>query len=134
MKKLSTTILTMVLAGTMVIPFSSVKAANVPQEKCYTTSISSVQLATKQYDFSNYPALQEGATGYYVTQLQEALNAVNSKYHGAINCHTNVDGSYGPDTYRAVYNFQTWAGIKQDGKAGPQTWGNLEAYLNNDPY
>lgn len=36
-----------------------------------------------------------------------------------------VDGSYGPNTEKAVTAFQKAAGIKVDGVVGPETWGKL---------
>jgi hypothetical protein len=53
-----------------------------------------------------------------VREAQQALIAKGFDPKG-------VDGSYGPNTEKAVTAFQKAAGIKADGIVGPETWGRL---------
>jgi murein L,D-transpeptidase YcbB/YkuD len=41
-----------------------------------------------------------------------------------------IDGKIGPQTRRAVEDFQKAHNLKVDGKVGPQTWAALSPYLN----
>ena len=63
-------------------------------------------------------SLQRGDRGSCVKQLQTLLNKTSAKAGKA-------DGSYGPKTESAVRQFQSDKKLKIDGKAGPETWGNL---------
>lgn len=63
--------------------------------------------------------LQPGDTGAYVTTLQNRLNV-----HGA---NISVDGIFGKETRGAVKRFQKGHGLRDDGLAGPLTWGKLNA-------
>jgi len=53
-----------------------------------------------------------------VREVQQALTAKGFDPKG-------IDGSYGPNTQKAVIAFQKAAGIKVDGIVGPETWGKL---------
>src|SRR3954470_173141 len=64
--------------------------------------------------------LHTGSKGPEVLPLQKALPAAGFNPHG-------LDGSFGPKTEAALRAFQRAAGIVVDGKAGPQTWGALNA-------
>lgn len=66
--------------------------------------------------------------GEYVMIVQAALNNV-CKLYPIANCYCgSVDGSFGELTWRAVCNFQTWAGISADGIVGPNTWLAFKKY------
>jgi len=54
--------------------------------------------------------------------IQRALK-VAGYYNGAI------DGKIGPDSRKAVREFQTANGLKSDGVVGRQTWSKLKVYL-----
>jgi len=62
--------------------------------------------------------LRRGGRGSAVKLLQEALNDLGHEA-GA------VDGIFGPQTERALRDFQERAGITVDGIAGPQTYGAM---------
>lgn len=64
------------------------------------------------------PTLNWGSIGTSVRVLQRKLLAWGY-YDG------RVDGTYGPDTYRAVVEFQRKNRIRVDGVVGPETWGAL---------
>ncbi len=53
-----------------------------------------------------------------IREVQQALIAKGFDPKG-------VDGSYGPNTQKAVTAFQKAVGIKVDGIVGPETWGKL---------
>lgn len=57
--------------------------------------------------------------GTYVRKAQELINS--HRNHGKIK----VDGIFGPNTRRAVAQFQTTRRLKPDGIIGPLTWGAL---------
>jgi len=44
-----------------------------------------------------------------------------------------VDGKIGPQTKKAITDFQAANNLKVDGKVGPQTWGALSQHLNAAP-
>lgn len=60
---------------------------------------------------------KQGSTGSAVTALQKQLKA-----HGL---RLAIDGIFGPETAKAVRQFQHSARIDVDGIAGPQTWNSL---------
>ncbi len=64
------------------------------------------------------PTLNWGSEGTSVRVLQRKLLAWGY-YDG------QVDGTYGPDTYRAIIEFQSKNRIRVDGIVGPETWGAL---------
>ncbi|MFC7456916.1 peptidoglycan-binding protein [Brachybacterium sp. GCM10030267] len=68
---------------------------------------------------SKYSAvkLRLGARGDAVSHLQSQLNAKGASIA--------TDGVFGPNTLRAVKNFQSSARIAVDGVVGPNTWGAL---------
>lgn len=63
---------------------------------------------------NNVNALRHGDKGENVKQLQRVLRLLGH-YDG------NVDGSYGPQTTKAVKAFQAANGLESDGVAGPKT-------------
>lgn len=58
--------------------------------------------------------LKRGSKGEFVALLQEML------------CHVlypiSIDGRFGPETEKAVLDFQRLHQLKQDGLAGTKTW------------
>jgi peptidoglycan hydrolase-like protein with peptidoglycan-binding domain len=68
------------------------------------------------------PMVRYGATGAAVVEMQDKLRA-----HG--NDPGISDGIYGPQTQRALLQFQAQQGLVQDGVCGPITW----ARLDNEP-
>jgi peptidoglycan hydrolase-like protein with peptidoglycan-binding domain len=65
------------------------------------------------------PLLTKGSKGEAVTRLQQGLHQLGYDL-GA------VDGIFGPNTERAVKEFQTNNGLAADGIVGPKTWTALE--------
>ena len=68
--------------------------------------------------------LKPGDTGPQVKVLQRALASLGYS-------PGTIDGDYGPSTQAAVEKFQTSAGIKADGIAGPETLKALKTALAN---
>lgn len=66
--------------------------------------------------------LREGSTGSDVMELQSVLRKMG--YYGS-----TPDGAFGPDTARAVREFQTWRGLTADSVVGPTTWNALHPFL-----
>ena len=79
-----------------------------PQHKEMTTEI-----------FAGFmPVLQKGADNDFVAVLQKCL-----RYTG--DYKDAVDGSFGPNTDKAVRSFQQRTGLEVDGNVGPKTWTSL---------
>jgi peptidoglycan hydrolase-like protein with peptidoglycan-binding domain len=68
---------------------------------------------------SSTPVLKKSSKGEAVTRLQEGLHQLG--YDAGA-----VDGIFGPNTERAVKEFQTNNGLAADGVVGPKTWTALE--------
>ncbi|RSN21103.1 hypothetical protein DMC61_36275 [Amycolatopsis sp. WAC 04169] len=66
------------------------------------------------------PTLRQGATGAAVNRLQRALTAASGKTLA-------IDGAFGPNTEKAVRDYQTSRGLGVDGVVGQATWGALQA-------
>lgn len=64
---------------------------------------------------SPWPTLKLGSKGFRVTSLQHLLKGRGHKI--------SADGIFGKKTEAAVKSFQRSKGLKQDGLAGPKTWG-----------
>lgn len=71
---------------------------------------------------TTYPTLREGSEGDAVTLMQTRLAALRYDLGEA-----HIDGDFGPDTLKAVKQFQTAAKLKVDGICGPKTWAALDA-------
>lgn len=70
--------------------------------------------------------LSRGSTGQDVWELQNKLRQAGY--------NISVDGIFGPETERAVRDFQTKYGLSVDGVVGQQTWGALaRAIPGNTP-
>jgi peptidoglycan hydrolase-like protein with peptidoglycan-binding domain len=74
---------------------------------------------------ANMPVLRQGATGPAVKDLQLLLNQ-----NGA---SLDADGKFGPNTTKAVKDFQAKAGLTADGVVGPKTWDALSAAKPTPP-
>lgn len=72
-------------------------------------------------------ALQQGATGADVTQLQ-----IRVAGWAGYDTGFSIDGSYGPATATAVRNFQSAYGLSADGVAGSQTFNQIYALQDDD--
>lgn len=70
-----------------------------------------------------YTTLRPGDKGSEVLSMQQALSALGY----TVTC----DGSFGTQTYNAVYDFQTDYGLKVDGKAGNETLTKLYELYNS---
>lgn len=85
--------------------------------------------------------IKQGSQGTSVKALQGVLNNLYLNYSDSrwfadspkdFGPYTQdsshplrVDGDFGSRTYAAVYDYQYWNGLSQDGEVGPQTWGSL---------
>ena len=68
-------------------------------------------------------SLRQGAKGAQVTLLQTHLKTLG--YY-----NSTIDGSFGPVTYQAVWNFQKATGNVKDGYFGPVTCKSLNEKIN----
>jgi peptidoglycan hydrolase-like protein with peptidoglycan-binding domain len=77
-------------------------------------------------DIIEAKVLQTGSTGEAVVRLQHGLNAKAYRYLCSVKGSVlHVDGSFGPETYKAVKRFQRSRGLVTDGVVGPATWNSL---------
>ena len=70
------------------------------------------------------PILRQGDVGAYVMMLQTILCDLGPSI--------GVDGHFGPETAKAVKNFQKSSGLTADGVVGPKTWAALNAASAHD--
>jgi peptidoglycan hydrolase-like protein with peptidoglycan-binding domain len=96
---------------------------------CVGTYISDHLKGSTQYS-SCPPNLSSGSSGVWVEALQDMLNV--DLWFGNMRDFPQYftpylanDGSFGPQTQAAVFDFQALSGIREDGSVGPQTWGKL---------
>jgi len=59
-------------------------------------------------------------------EIQTALK--NAGYYTGL-----IDGKIGPQTKKAIEEFQKANGLQADGKVGPKTWSVLSTHLNPEP-
>lgn len=64
---------------------------------------------------SGYPVLKNGSKGVYVLILQDALNALGYSTN-------TLDGIFGPNTQKALQDFQRSNNLNADGICGCSTW------------
>ena len=92
----------------------------------YGDDIELVTSAPVQQLTNSYPGypLRSGSSGEYVVVLQTMLNRVARNYP-AIPRINPVDGIFGPQTERAVREFQRIFNLSVDGVVGQATWYKL---------
>jgi peptidoglycan hydrolase-like protein with peptidoglycan-binding domain len=73
------------------------------------------------------PTIRQGSSGKAVTEAQYLL------VRSLILPSSQIDGSFGPATTRAVREFQSEEGLAADGIVGPNTWGALLAAFSIPP-
>jgi peptidoglycan hydrolase-like protein with peptidoglycan-binding domain len=67
--------------------------------------------------------------GPYTPSAKEIQTALkNAGYYAA-----TIDGKIGPQTKKAIEEFQKANALQADGKVGPKTWAVLSKYLNLTP-
>lgn len=66
-----------------------------------------------------YPIIRQGSRGNYVCIAQDNLNTLGYTTGG-------LDGIFGPQTFRAVRNYQQSRGLAVDGIIGCNTWRSLQ--------
>lgn len=100
-------------------------ASNAPADtRVFEPKVEIVSSVKPEQAVSLEPALPP-AGPYRPTsvEIQTALKNAGF-YTGAI------DGKVGPNTKKAITEFQKSQGLVVDGKVGPKTWGVLSRYLN----
>lgn len=78
---------------------------------------------TKMILADNMPSSQLQIVSSFTSTIQTALT-IAGYYTGAI------DGKIGPQTTKAIKNFQKAHNLEDDGEVGLKTWGVLSPYLN----
>jgi hypothetical protein len=74
--------------------------------------------------------LSQGSQGFGVWCVQFGADLFFDAY-GYSYDDTAQDGGFGPDTARAVWDFQSLNGLQTDSVVGPQTGGVLYVYIKN---
>jgi zinc D-Ala-D-Ala carboxypeptidase len=88
---------------------------------------------------SAQPQLSQGSSGTAVKQAQCELNFAyafgqSTNYGNGPGAGLIVDGSFGPYTNAATRNFQACVHISVDGVIGPNTWSELNYWVNQSTY
>jgi len=71
---------------------------------------------------------RQGARTMSVSELQIQTALKNAGYYTG-----TVDGKKGPQTKKAIEDFQKANSLPVDGKVGPKTWSALSKYVNPEP-
>ncbi len=79
-------------------------------------------------DGMSYSATQSGTSDQTSKPNPQAIQTAlkNAGFYNG-----SIDGNLGPQTKRAIRNFQAKNNLSVDGKVGPKTWQKLESYLNS---
>jgi peptidoglycan hydrolase-like protein with peptidoglycan-binding domain len=96
------------------------QTATVPESK---TQVTQATPAAETKLESLPPAGPYKPTGQ---EIQTALK--NAGYYTGL-----IDGKIGPQTKKAIEEFQKANGLQTDGKVGPKTWSVLSKHLNPEP-
>lgn len=80
--------------------------------------------------------------GYYLkgdgyktyTNLKDQIKLIQEFLNWAINAGIEIDGCYGPNTAKAVKDFQKVANIKQDSSYGEQTLAKAKSFTKSAKY
>jgi zinc D-Ala-D-Ala carboxypeptidase len=88
---------------------------------------------------SSQPELSEGSSGTAVKQAQCELNWAyayghSTNYGNGAYGGLTVDGDFGAHTNAATRNFQACVHISVDGIIGPDTWSELNYWVNQSGY
>lgn len=71
-------------------------------------------------DYSGYPTIQLGSSGYYVKELQTLLIKLGYDLGS-----WGADGDFGSSTKSALKLYQSSKGLSADGVCGPATWSSF---------
>ncbi|MCP2167768.1 glycoside hydrolase domain-containing protein [Goodfellowiella coeruleoviolacea] len=101
---------------------ASVAAATAFQQRTglAATGVVDARTWTALLSTGDTPLLKQGSTGAAVSRLQRALTA-------ALGTALGIDGDFGPNTDKAVRDYQGSRGLGVDGVVGPATWSALQA-------
>ena len=113
-------------AGRTVEPTGTFDAATTAATSAFQTAtgltadgVIGARTWTALLSYGDTPTLRSGSTGVAVSRLQRALTA-------ALGRSVGIDGQFGPNTERAVRDYQTSRTLGVDGVVGAGTWGALQ--------
>ena len=83
------------------------------------------EVSLEEKDIASEPQVSSNVTAEKpaVEDIQKALKSANL-YQG------KIDGIMGPNTKKAIEDFQVQNSLKVDAKVGPKTWQKLKPFLN----
>ncbi|WP_267241422.1 peptidoglycan-binding domain-containing protein [Streptomyces sp. PR69] len=118
----SAAVIASLMAGSTALSAGSASAAPAPAStKAAPAGDSAIQAWYCGYDNRRTPpTIRQGSQGNTVREAQCLLVA-----RGFGVGASGIDGAFGPATYRAARDFQSWCGIGVDGIIGPVTWDRL---------
>lgn len=86
-----------------------------------SNNIPNVEVSTIEYK----GAIRQGTKGDHVSELQRVLEKL-------MFYNDRIDGSAGPNTIKAIKNFQSSHGLTADGSAGPATYTKINEVIKGD--
>ena len=102
---------------------ATMNTATLNESKVFEPKIETVSTAAPTQQAKLEPLPPAGPYKPSANEVQTALKNAGF-YSGA------VDGKIGPNTKKAITEFQKSQGLVADGKVGPKTWDLLSKYLN----
>ncbi len=102
---------------------ATMNTTSLNESKVFEPKTEAVSIAVPTQQAKLEPLPPAGPYKPTVNEIQTALQNAGF-YSGA------VDGKLGPNTKKAITEFQKSQGLVADGKVGPKTWDVLNKYLN----
>ncbi|MFA5287104.1 MAG: peptidoglycan-binding domain-containing protein [Candidatus Omnitrophota bacterium] len=102
---------------------ATMNTASLNESKVFEPKVEGVSAAVPTQPAKLEPLPPAGPYKPSVNEIQTALK--NAGFYSG-----TIDGKIGPNTKKAITEFQKSQGLAVDGKVGPKTWDVLNKYLN----
>jgi peptidoglycan hydrolase-like protein with peptidoglycan-binding domain len=102
---------------------ATMNTASLNESRVYEPKVEAVSTLAPTQQAKLEPLPPAGPYKPTVNEIQTALK--NAGFYSG-----TIDGKIGPNTKKAITEFQKSQGLVADGKVGPKTWDLLNKYLN----